>query len=484
MSFERSETANTHVLLNGSIPGRLISSAAHLTVNHGPRRSAAIAAVLVVAVLLLAGYALLRTGSGAPSPVEISSDKDSLEVVGGHEALFEISLTNRDTEWAQTVQMNANWLSGLPWEWNFTKTSGGPLDEVRDVNEEVIQNGITVPSGTSVSFRFVAQVPMGEAGTTKRVTLFGIDNFGSYAGNVTKQGDGSDLLLTINAVRGQSVALELDPVSQNGNALAYQGQPTLWGYTVRNKGYYLDIYNLEVIPPATGWAVETGFANGTQIEGLQRDAAPHTFEGMMAITPPANARPGNYDIHFNVSSIDGETSDIDSLTVTIPAPDLQVTAITFSHSAVWISRQGETQTVQIYATVTNTGGSVDANGRYVEHIDVWFLVGEVTIGTIHYIDSLSHGGSATVEMGFQPRDDGTLQVQVLVDTWNNQGGDDPGDVNLQESDEGNNEANAELRVVRVRISSPSFYLGFAALIVAVSGVVTLSAYHRRREEVE
>jgi len=452
---------------------------AHLAVNLGPRRSTAIAAVLAVAVLLLTGYALLEMSSGATSPVVISSDKSSLDVVEGREALFEITLTNTG-ETSQTVQMSADWLSGSPWEWNFTQIGGAPLDEVRDTSGQLVHNGIVVPGDGSVSFHFVVQVPMGEADVTSRITLAGIDNYGSYAGNVTRQDDGTDLTLTINAVHGLSVALELDAASQSGNTLAYQEQSTAWGYTVRNEGYYLDTYNLEVIPPAAGWSIETGFAPGTEIEGLQSDAAPHTFEGLMAITPPANARPGNYDIHFDVSSIYSGVSDTGTITVTIPAPDLQVTALTFSHAAVWITSKGDTQTVQIYATVTNTGGSVDANDHRIEYVDVWFLVDEITIG-IQYIDALPHGESAIAVMEFQPHDDGMLQVQVLVDTWNNQGGENPEDVSLQESNEANNEANAKLRVIRVRANSPSFYLGFTALVVAVLGAVTLSAYHRRRE---
>ena len=485
MSSGRNNDSNVSAARNRATPDRLTSGGARLAVNLGPRRSAAIAAVLAVAVLLLAGYALLRSGSGAASPVVISADKESLDVVEGNEALFEITLTNTDTEWAsQTIQMNANWLSGLSWAWNFTRTDGAPLDEVRDASGQLVPNGIVVPGGSSVSFHFTALVPMGEAGATKRVTLTGIDNFGSYAGNVTKQDDGSDMTLTINAVSSQSVVLELDAVSQNGNSLVYQGQPTAWGYTIRNDGYYLDTYGLQVIPPAAGWTIDTGFAFGTQIQGLQDETASHVFNGVMSITPSANARPGNYDIHFNVSSINSGASDIGSITVTIPAPDLQVTALTFSHTAAWISTKDKTQSVYIYATVTNTGGSVDANGHRVEHIDVWFTADGTTVGTIQYIDALAHDGSATAVVEFQPRDGGTLRVQVLVDIWNNQGGGDPADVNIQESDEGNNEFTAEFRVVRVRINSPSFYLGFAALVVAVLGAVTLSAYHRRRGEDE
>ncbi len=446
----------------------------------------ALMAITVVA-MFLAGYALLAFDSdAATSKVVISADHDEKGALEETTVYFTVSLYNSDTEWSsQTVKMYANWLSGNAWTWEFTKGDGSALDPVYDTNGQLIDNGVTISQDSTVDIRFQVDVPAASAGQSQTITILGVDNHGSFNGNTTKQDDGTDLTLTLLAVKEHEVEISIDDDSKAGDSIVYSGEAIRWGYTIENTGWLADEYTVEVIGPA-GWNFNPGMAPGTSIPGQSTTDVSHKYIGEVIITPDPGATPGNYDIIVEISGSNGRAREPASasaeFTVTIIAPDLQITDLSFSHASAWITSQGKTQTVTIYATVLNSGGNVDSTGATVGHVDVWFTVEGTTVG-VEYVETLSHGEEATVSVTFEPTNTagGDLLVQAAVDIWNNQSGDDPQDLNIQESDEGNNAETASFKVVRTKVESPSFYMGFAALTAAIVSAVALSAWLRRRQ---
>ena len=444
----------------------------------------ALMAITVVA-MFLAGYALLAFDSGAAtSKVVISADHDEKGGLEDTTVYFTISLFNSDTEFSsQTVKMYANWLSGSAWAWEFTKGDGSALDPVYDSNGQLVENGVTVSQAATVDIRFQVDIPVASAGQSQTITILGVDNYGSFSGNTTKKDDGTDLTLTIMAVKDYDVDITIDDDSKAGDSIVYSGEETRWGYTIENIGWAIDEYTISAIVPSGGWTLNPGMIAGTSIPGQSTTDVSHRFIGEMIITPAPGATPGNYDIILEVAGANaGAHAASAQITVTIIAPDLQITDLSFSHAAAWITSNGDTQTVTIYATVLNSGGNVDSTGATVGHVDVWFTVESATVG-VEYIETLSHGEEATVSVTFEPTNTagGDLLVQAAVDLWNNQGEDDPQDVNIQESDESNNAETATFKVVRTKVTTPSFYMGFAALTVAIVGMVVLSTWLRRRQ---
>jgi hypothetical protein len=55
---------------------------------------------------------------------------------------------------------------------------------------------------------------------------------------------------------------------------------------------------------------------------------------------------------------------------------------------------------------------------------------------------------------------------------------------IEESNEANNEASQFFKVVRTKSSTPSFFMGFFALIGSVAVAVMLSSYYRNKDSEE
>ena len=288
-------------------------------------------AVVAVVALLLAGYALHTANTqAAVSTVVINAASQELSWNEGETVIFQLALINHDTEWtSQTIRLYTNWLSGGGpagdgvWPWNFTQQCGDPLVPVFDPNGDLVPNGIIVPAGQVVEFFFAVDIPDDTAGQTEQVVVYGIDNYGSYSGNVTYKPDGTSLLLTIHSVSFFGVRMGAEPVSVEGNTLVYNDEPTLWEYNVRNTGTETDEFNVYPELPGVGWEIDMGLEGPLYLPGKSNDAANHRADKVMTLTPAADARPGSYDIIIHADSATGKaSSDYAVFTVTIPAPDL------------------------------------------------------------------------------------------------------------------------------------------------------------------
>ncbi len=434
--------------------------------------------VFALATLLVAGYALLMVNTSADdSKVVISVDKDGKSALKGENVTFVVSLDNQDDENpSQTIKLYASWLTGeSDWVWGFTKTNGDPLDEIRNRDDDIVLNGITVPQSTTVDLHFVVYIPADSPSEAREVTIVGLDNFGYLTANLTKQADGTDMSLTVNAVENYGAAISINAKSSNDDKLVFSGQDTTWGYTIYNEGWESDDFTVTSELPAD-WAISSGIPAGTTILGHSVPDVAHSRAAMMTITPATDARPGHYDLKV-IATGDGGASANATFRVTIIAPDFTITNLTLSHSATWITNK-DTQTITIRATVLNAGGNVDSAGHATEHIDVWFQVDDETVGDVQYIPSLAHDEEVTVSITFKPSKAGDLLIRASIDEYNDAG--DAADVEIQESDEGNNDETLNFKVVKTITTDPSFFLGFAALTFAVLGVVALSTYYRRR----
>ena len=203
-------------------------------------------------------------------------------------------------------------------------------------------------------------------------------------------------------------------------------------------------------------------------------------DGLIEITPALTARPGTYNIELKVfSNLDG-SSQIRDTPFIVPAPDLEIKGpdIDFSHTSAWISTRGDSQKVIIYATVRNNGGNIDSDGVNTNDVKVKFYADSAPVGTEKTV-SLKHGEEKKVEVEWNPSrahtsDEVGLLITVKVDPASD----------ISESDESNNEATTYFQVVRTKSSTPSFFMGFFALIGSVAVAVMLSSYYRNKDSEE
>ena len=111
-------------------------------------------------------------------------------------------------------------------------------------------------------------------------------------------------------------------------------------------------------------------------------------------------------------------------------------------------------------------------------VTVKFYADSAPIGTSQTV-SLKHGDEETLSVDWNPSrahtsDEVGLVITVKVDPASDIG----------ESDESNNDATSYFKVVRTKSSTPSFFMGFFALIGSVAVAVMLSSYYRNKDSEE
>ena len=90
---------------------------------------------------------------------------------------------------------------------------------------------------------------------------------------------------------------------------------------------------------------------------------------------------------------------------------------------------------------------------------------------------MAHGEEVTITREWQPtrayNDDDEVGLSVVAKV-------DPSD-DIDESDNDNNQGTQYFKVIRAKSSTPSFFIGFFALISAIAIAVMLSSYYRNRD---
>ena len=432
----------------------------------------------------------------AVSPVSISADQTTFDIMEGEKITATVTITSTDEEYTtMNLYLSLNWLGGV--EWNSKLT---------DANYDSLPgNQITLPKkGTATVLLTVTCGSNCDSGDTNTVQLVGrSDPKWSGGGNLGCSGS-SDCLtdttpasassnttntvtFTLNARTGTSHTLDCEDVHNGGSVDVYQGIAYDVKYTLTNTGWNTDNYQFSSTVTSdsgadvSGWTSSTGLVDGKELTGVDTSLT-GVSEAVSAIgfTPSLTARPGTYTIEMVVSSNNGGAAQNCEFYAIVPQPDLEIknTDIDFSHTSAWINTRGDTQTVTVYATVRNNGGNIDTTGVSTNEVTVKFYADSTPIGTSQVI-SLKHGEEEEISVDWNPSRAHTSDEVGLVVTVKADPSSD-----IEESDEANNEASQFFKVVRTKSSTPSFFMGFFALIGSVAVAVMLSSYYRNKDSEE
>ena len=448
-------------------------------------------ALAVVAMFL----ATLGVGNvdAAASPVSITSDKSSADIMVGDSVIVTLTLDSSDTRYRNMeVKMTANWPSGTAWEYYFLDTN----------EDEIPNNQVTLNKGGSETvLLYIICSGVCESGDTNSVSVYGKSDPKFYTGSSRSQCGSDDcetdtsaassssnvtntVEISLTAATEHSSSVTCDAASGDGGNMVHQGDKVLWGYTLTNTGYSADSYTfVSTISSNIGaevgfWAVTPGLTNGKNLVGTS-ETGDSSAEASISITAATDARPGTYEIELIVSSNGGGADAGCEFSVVVPEPDLEIknTDITFSHNSAWINTNDKSQVVTIYVKVRNNGGTVDSSGVRTNDVEVKFYVDGAQVGAVETITSLAHGEEVTLSREWQPGraydEDNEVGLSVVVKV-------DPAD-KIDESDNDNNQGTQYFKVIRAKSSTPSFFIGFFALISAIAMAVMLSSYYRNRD---
>ena len=448
-------------------------------------------ALAVVAMFL----ATLGVGNvdAAASPVSITSDKSSADIMVGDSVIVTLTLDSSDTRYRNMeVKMTANWPSGTAWEYYFLDTN----------EDEIPNNQVTLNKGGSETvLLYIICSGVCESGDTNSVSVYGKSDPKFYTGSTRSQCGSTDcetdtsaassssnvtntVEISLTAATEHSSSVTCDAASGDGGNMVHQGDKVLWGYTLTNTGYSADSYTfVSTISSNIGaevgfWAVTPGLTDGKNLVGTS-ETGDSSAEASISITAATDARPGTYEIELIVSSNGGGADAGCEFSVVVPEPDLEIknTDITFSHNSAWINTNDKSQVVTIYVKVRNNGGTVDSSGVRTNDVEVKFYVDGAQVGAVETITSLAHGEEVTLSRDWQPGraydEDNEVGLSVVVKV-------DPAD-KIDESDNDNNQGTQYFKVIRAKSSTPSFFIGFFALISAIAMAVMLSSYYRNRD---
>jgi len=438
---------------------------------------------------------------GASSPVSITADKTAIDIMEGETAIITLSLSSTDTRYKKmNLFLEANWVTGTPWSTAFKDSEGDKL-----ANTEVT----LTKGGTATVYLHISCYDDCNNGDINKVQVVGKsdpkwyhstrDNGDSCSGSTDCTTTDTSLArdssntttpveITLTARTGLSHKIsECADEHDGGGVDVYQGNTYSWPYTLTNTGWNTDNYQFtSTVTSDSGanvdeWNVIPGLENGKVLTGVDTSLTGiEEIESSIQITPASTAQPGTYSIELIVSSNNGGAPDNCEFDVIVPAPDLEITDkdIDFSHTSAWINTRGDSQLVTIYATVRNNGGNIDTSGFSTNEVNVKVYVDSAPVGTTQTL-SLKHGEEETIEISWNPSrahttDEVGIVVSVKVDPAND----------LSETDESNNEGTQYFKVVRTKSSTPSFFMGFFALIGSVAVAVMLSSYYRNKDSEE
>ena len=426
----------------------------------------------------------------AASPVSLSSDKTSATVMVDDFVIATLTLDSSDSRYRNMdVFMVANWPSGTAWNYGFYDANGDGLPN----------NLITLDKGSSGTVQLVIFCDgVCESGDTNSVQVYGKTDPQFYAGSTNSNCGSDDCETDTSAASASSnvtntVTISLTAATEYSSTVTgcdsddntiYQGQTALWGYTLTNTGYTEDNYAFTVTASSTTgaetgfWTLSAGLSNGKSLVGTSGTGA-SSAEASISVTAASDARPGTYNIELVVTSNNGGPDAGCNFDVVVPEPDLEIknTDISFSHNSAWINTNDKSQVITIYAKVRNNGGTVDSSGVKTNDVEVKFYIDGAQLGGVETITSLAHGEEVTLSREWQPQraydEDNEVGLSVVVKV-------DPSDA-IDESDNDNNQGTQYFKVIRAKSSTPSFLMGFFALISAIAVAVMLSSYYRNKD---
>ncbi|RZD37611.1 MAG: hypothetical protein CXT75_03735 [Methanobacteriota archaeon] len=430
----------------------------------------------------------------AASPVSFTTDANTFDIMEGGQVTATLTISNQDTNFKKMdLFLKTNWPGGTSWTSRFT-----------DANYDDLENDVvTLTKGGSATVLFTVYCNTNcDNGDVNAVQITGYSDPKWYNGGTSSGSDDGvtdtspasassnttiSKTITYTVRTGYAHNIECANEHNGGGIDVYQGNTYSWPYTLTNTGWNTDNYGFTATVTSVsgadvgGWDIEPGLVDPKELTGVDTSLSGSSeADSAIQITPALTAVPGTYEIELVVSSNLGGTPDNCVRSVVVPEPDLEITDkdIDFSHTSAWISTRGDSQLVTIYATVRNNGGNIDANGINTNAVTVKFYVDSAPVGTSQTI-TLEHGDEETIEVAWNPArshtvDEVGIVVSVKVDPAND----------IAELDETNNEGNQFFKVVRTKSSTPSFFMGFFALIGSVAVAVMLSSYYKNKDSEE
>ena len=449
--------------------------------------------VLSIVAMLVVSFGF-KSADAAASPISLSSDISSADIMEGEDVYATLTITNSDTTFrVQEVKLNVIFPSGIAWNTEFLDTDNDPIED----------NVVTIgknDDALTVLLR-IECVGACSAGDTNTVHVYGQSDpkffpggsFGPKCGSTDCLTDTSPpssssnvtntVSISLTARTGGAHTVECDSASNSGSNEMFHGITYQWGYDLTNTGWNDDTYTFTTSVnngDITDWTFNAGLSNKVLTgQSDTSSTAVHSAEASMEIKPSDSARPGVYKLGLQVTGTSSGIVEGCEFNVVIKQPDLEVkdTDISFSHSSAWINSRGDSQRVTITAMVRNNGGIVDTEGVKVENIEVIFLVDGSQLGSVVTIDSLAYGEEKPVSVTWNPgraHDSNEVGIPIKVSV-------DPS-FDIQESDADNNIASTHFKVVKTKASNPSFYMSFLSLVGAVGAAVLMSAYYRNKDE--
>ena len=427
--------------------------------------------IFLMAGLFLAVCNSLGDAEAATSPVTISSDISSTDIMVDEYTVATLTFSSSDTTYrTMDVYLVASWASGVAWSTYFFDTDDNPLDGDK----------INLSKGGSGTVKFIVMCDgLCSAGdiNTVQVNAKTDPEFYNYDGNVTDTCGSDDcrnettpawassnftntITMTFTAWAAYDSMVTCDSASAYGDNRVFQGNTYtyLWGYTLKNTGWNTDTYKFtSVVTSDSGlgvgfWMVLPGLADGKELtgQGDSSSTAVHKAAGSISIIPASNARPGVYNIELEVASINSATLSGCDFDVVIPEPDLEIfdTDISFSKYGSCLRANETSGRVTITAKVRNNGGSVDASGVRTVDIGVIFYVDGARLGSGQTIQSLDYGEEIWITTNWDPvrahdNSEYGIPIKVVVD---------PSD-KIEEMDSSNNEGESFHKVTEYQTTT-------------------------------
>ena len=286
------------------------------------------------------------SAEAATSPVVISGDKHSADILVDDYVDVTLTLTSSDTKYRkQEVYLVAIWPSGVAWD-----------NEFLDANYDGVEgNLVRIDKSGSTTVQFVIFCEgMCSAGDTNTVQIYGLtdprfyqsdENATDSCGSSDCKNDTTPASASNNVTNVVSVDLtarmaygsvvECDTAASTGDNKVYPpDNATLsWAYTLTNVGWNTDSYQFTGhITSADGqdvsyWTVNPGMANGRELTGQSDNSstAVHAADGVIAIVPAINATAGIYNIELTVTSTGGGADAGCSFDVVVPETEEETT---------------------------------------------------------------------------------------------------------------------------------------------------------------
>ena len=288
------------------------------------------------------------SAEAAASPISISSDSDSGDILEGEFLVFTLTLDSNDTRYNKMeVYMVANWPSGIAWSYYLLDNYGDELDS----------NLIRMGRGEQATINIMIICEgLCSAGDTNELRIYGLTDPRFY---LTDYGEGEDpgnhtdtcgsadckndttpasssanitniISLNLNARTGYASVIMCDAVASIGDNVFTPGDTYLWGYTLTNTGWLSDSYRFDVDVTRDGydiwyWEIDAGILDGKVLTGQSNSSssAVHSIEASMSITPVTNATSGVYNVELTVASAGGGADAGCSFDVVIPGSETE-----------------------------------------------------------------------------------------------------------------------------------------------------------------